>query len=193
MFEFRYGSAGAGRGIVPWTVAVLVLAWAMTAAAPARAADCANAMVVPTNALMLKASSDAILCLINVERTRRALAPVADSPMLDRAASSHSEDMVRRHYFDHVSPSGVDLRKRVARTGYMRGARRATLGETLAFGSDYYASPVELVKDLMASRIHRAIITNGRFRDVGVGLALGAPLEELGASGSTLSLNFGRR
>jgi uncharacterized protein YkwD len=102
--------------------------------------------------------------------------------------------MVRRKYFAHVTPNGLDQRSRVARTGYLRGCRRpAALGETIAWGSDVFGSPAELVKDLMASAPHRAILLDRRYRDIGVGLALGAPMDGIGQSGSTLSLNLGRR
>jgi uncharacterized protein YkwD len=219
MFELRYTLAGASRKTATLTLAAVSLLPATAGAvkptappgergnagtaargtpaqapAPAQAAPagCAAATVIPSNPSQRKAAADAVLCLINIERTQRGLAPVVASAQLAKAAESHSSDMVRRGYFAHVTPSGQDLRKRVARTGYLRGAPRATLGETIAWGSDVYAAPAELVKDLMQSAEHRAIITDRRFRDIGVGLALGAPLEGMG-SGATLSLNFGRR
>ena len=68
----------------------------------------------------------------------------------------------------------------------------AVLGETLAFGTAVYGTPAALVKDLMTSAQHKAIITDRRFKDIGVGLAVGEPMEGMGM-GSTLSLNFGRR
>jgi uncharacterized protein YkwD len=197
MFEFRCGAAGAARKITSMTVTALALMGATAGVAQAAITDavpagCAAATVIPTNPTMRQAASDAVLCLINVERTLRGLAPVLTSSQLGKAATSHASDMVRRKYFSHVTPNGEDLRKRVARTGYLRGARRPALGETLAWGSDLYASPAELVKDLMQSPEHKAIIVDRRFRDIGVGLALGAPEDGMG-SGSTLSLNFGRR
>lgn len=133
-----------------------------------------------------------MLCLIDVERAKHALRAVVASSLLTKAAAAHSADMVRRKYFSHVSPNGMGLRTRVARTGYLRASRRPTLGETLAWGSAIYSTPTELVKELMASPEHRAIVLDGRFRDIGVGLALGAPMNGMGA-GSTLSLSFGRR
>lgn len=198
MFELRCMSARIGPTIALSTLAALALMWATAspslAVAPVAApGGCAAATVIPTSPAMRKAAADAVLCLINVERTQRGLAPVVASALLRKAAESHSTDMVRRGYFSHVTPSGLDLRKRVARTGYLRGTRSATLGETIAWGSDVYASPAELVKDLMNSAAHRAIITDRRYRDIGVGLALGAPMEGMGGSGATLSLNFGRR
>jgi uncharacterized protein YkwD len=149
--------------------------------------------VIPSDDATRRAAAGAVLCLINVERSRHGLAPVTSSALLGRAASTHSSDMVRRKYFSHVTPSGQDLRKRVARTGYLRGSRCPVLGETIAWGSDLFATPAELVKDLIASPPHRQIVLDRRYRDVGVGLALGAPMDGMGEAGSTLSLNFGRR
>jgi len=177
------------------TVAALTLFGATATAAPAAgepSAACPNATVIPTNPTMRQAAANAVLCLINAERTQRGLAPVASSSLLGKAAVFHASDMVRRKYFSHVTPNGENLRKRIARTGYLRGAKRASLGETLAWGADYFARPSELVKDLMRSPVHESIIVDRRFRDVGVGLALGAPMDGMGG-GSTLSLNFGRR
>jgi len=198
MLETRCGSAGAGRTFLTMTLVAILLAWAVTggtraAAAAAPTAGCANATIVPTDALTRQAAADAVLCLINVERTQRGLGAVAASPLLARAATAHANDMVRRSYFSHVAPNGEDLRRRVARTGYLRGARRPTLGETLACGTGYYGAPAELVKQLMGSSVHRSIITDRRYRDIGVGLALGAAIEGMGEGGSTLTLNFGRR
>jgi uncharacterized protein YkwD len=134
-----------------------------------------------------------VLCLINVERGQHGLAAVTASTLLGRAAASHSSDMVRRKYFSHVTPSGQSMRGRVARTGYLRGSRCPLLGETIAWGSEVFASPAELVNELMLSPVHRRIVLDRRYRDVGVGLALGAPMDGMGAHGSTLSLDFGRR
>jgi uncharacterized protein YkwD len=197
MFENRCGDPARVGGTIA-SVALAALLLLLVTAGTARAAQpaaggCAAATVIPTDQATRKAAAESVLCLINVERTQRGLAPVLASAMLGKAAELHSIDMVRRGYFDHVSPTGQDLRKRVARTGYLRGARRPALGETLAWGSDVYASPAELVKDLMNSAAHKAIITDRRFRDIGVGLALGAPMEGMGSGGATLSLNFGRR
>jgi uncharacterized protein YkwD len=191
-----YRGAVAARRIASSTLAALVLAGATAGGAPAAIAagpaGCAGATAIPTNPTMRQPAADAVLCLVNLERTQRGLAPVLTSSLLGKAANFHANDMVRRKYFSHVTPNGEDLRNRVARTGYLRGARRPALGETLAWGSDYYASPSELVKDLMQSPEHKAIVVDRRFRDIGVGFALGAPVDGMG-SGATLSLNFGRR
>ncbi len=214
MFEFRMQPGRAARLIGSTTLAALTLLGATAAVAPAAKpasagkaakaakpaakaaaapAACIATGVIPSNASMRPAAAAAVLCLINQTRGQRGMAPVVSSAQLGKAADGHASDMVRRKYFSHVAPNGEDFRKRIARTGYLRGAPRAALGETIAWGSDIYATPSELVADLMASPPHRAIILDRRFRDIGVGLALGAPMEGMGNSGSTLSLNFGRR
>jgi uncharacterized protein YkwD len=162
-------------------------------AAVGEAAGCAGATVIPAAPAGNQAAADSVLCLVNAERAQRALRPVVASRPLTRAAAGHSADMVRRGYFAHVSPDGLDLRTRVARTGYLRGRRRPMLGETIGWGTDVYATPAELVKGFMESPEHKAIILDGRYREVGIGLALGAPMEGMGGSGATLSLDFGRR
>jgi uncharacterized protein YkwD len=180
-------------GMALVAVQLMLLALAAAAQAQSPSTGCVAATVVPTSAGMRPAASAAVLCLVNAQRAAHGLAAVTQSPLLTKAATAHSVDMVRRGYFSHVTPNGVDPRGRVARTGYLRGCRRPALGETIAWGTGDYGSPAELVNDLMASPPHRAIILDGRYREAGVGLALGAPMPDMGDFGSTLSLNFGRR
>jgi uncharacterized protein YkwD len=80
----------------------------VAAVAPAAAsADvaCPGADVVPT-AATLKQARAATLCLINRERTRRGLRVVHSQTRLRAAATRHSTNMVRKHFFDHSSPAG---------------------------------------------------------------------------------------
>jgi len=182
------------RMVAALAAAQIMMLGACAGAQAATAEACPAATVTPASASMRPAASMAVLCLVNAERAGRGMAPLTASSPLAKAASSHSSDMVRRKYFGHVAPNGLDQRRRVARTGYLRGCRRPpALGETIAFGTAVYGSPVELVKSLMESTAHRSIILDRRFRDIGVGLAIGAPMDGFGEFGSTLSLNFGRR
>ncbi|MGH2897697.1 MAG: CAP domain-containing protein, partial [Solirubrobacteraceae bacterium] len=74
-----------------------------------------------------------------------------------------------------------------------RGTRGAcSVGETIAWGTDALATPAELVRSFIDSSGHRAILLDGRYRDIGIGLALGAPTDMPG-DGATLTLDFGRR
>ena len=180
------------RGVtVATAVFVLFGCWVGTAgAASAAQAGCARAGAA-TETGTLTQSNAAILCLINTERTRRGLRAVRISAPLGRAALAHSADMVARDYFDHVSPDGRTARQRVRGTGYFRGGT-GWVEEVLALGWKSRSSPLQLVRALVSSRIHRRILLSRRARDVGVGLAVGAPTMDM-PGGATLTLVLARR
>ncbi len=161
-------------------------------AVEASAADCPDASVVPVDAASSQAATRAVACLVNAERVQYGRRAVAMSRVLSRASLGESSDMVRLKYFAHVSPAGVTLRTRAARAGYRKLNCPPMLGEVLAFASDESASPAGLVGSLMADSAHKKVILDRRYRDAGVGIALGAPLDGLG-DGVTLAMSFGRR
>jgi len=132
----------------------------------------------------------AVRCEVNAIRQTAGLATIKTTPKLRVAAQRHSDDMVARHYFSHVSPSGSTLRERVAATGYLRRARQHSLGENIAWGSGTAAAPAEIVKAWMNSPGHREIILTPAFREVGVGITAAVPQ---GGNGATYVLDVGRR
>jgi uncharacterized protein YkwD len=132
----------------------------------------------------------AVRCEVNGIRQAAGLTPIKKMGALKVAAQRHSDDMVRRNYFSHVSPSGATLRERVARAGYLRRARNHRLGENIAWGSGTAAAPAEIVKAWMNSPGHREIILTPAFREVGVGITGAVPQ---GGSGATYVLDVGRR
>lgn len=112
------------------------------------------------------AGQDQLLLAVNAARVQHGLAPVAISPRLHRAAIHHSDDMLVRRYFSHVSPSGVGLYRRILETGFPAGhSWRA--GETLARG---YTTASEVVSAWLHSPEHRAILL-GRWQYIGAGRA----------------------
>jgi uncharacterized protein YkwD len=140
----------------------------------AAASACAGAGAPPTKATIARAAG-AVACLVNAERARHGLAPLRAVGMLSSAAGAHSRDMVRRHYFSHTGPGGSTPARRVARTGYLHGARSWAVGETIAWGSGRLATPAALVRGWLRSPPHRKTLLDARFRDLGVGVALGSP------------------
>jgi uncharacterized protein YkwD len=135
-------------------------------------------------------SPAAVRCEINAIRVANGLRPVGAAKALTAAAKRHSADMVRRHYFAHVSPSGQTVTDRVKRAGYLKGARRHKIGENIAWGSGSAASPAAIVRAWMNSPPHRKIILTPDFRDAGIGIARGAPR---GGGGATYTLDVGIR
>jgi uncharacterized protein YkwD len=128
----------------------------------------------------------AVRCEINAIRVANGLKPMGTTRPLRVAATRHSVDMVRRHYFAHVSPSGQTVTDRVRRAGYDGGR----LGENIGWGSGSLATPAAIVQAWMNSPPHREIILTPAFRDLGVGIAQGAPV---GGDGATYTLDVGRK
>src|SRR5689334_22870273 len=78
-----------------------------------------------------------IVCLINAQRARHGVARLDPSGDLARAARRHARDMVRRGYFEHVSPGGSSPSSRAAAAGY----HGVTIAENLAFGTGSWGTP----------------------------------------------------
>jgi uncharacterized protein YkwD len=136
------------------------------------------------------ATRSSVLCLVNAERAKRGLRAVAGSWRLRRAAQGHSDDMVARDYFDHVTPGGSGLAERVGATGYLRRRPDWALGEAIGWAEGALATPSALMSAWMASPPHRRVILDGRYRDLGVGVAMAGPQPDAGAA-VTVTLDFG--
>jgi len=153
---------------------------------------CAGADVLPQDALPLAAET-ATLCLLNAERRARGMARLGMNQQLRRAALGHARDMVDRGYFSHESRDGRDFVDRIVRARYVRMSDPGwLLGENLAWGAGRLASPREIVRAWMASPGHRANVLRRRFRDVGIAVVAGTPVEGTGV-GATYATDFGRR
>jgi uncharacterized protein YkwD len=175
------------------TVLALVALPSGTAAAGAR--SCPGAGSIPT-ARTLDDARDATVCLVNRERTKRGLRALRTNGTLQSSATAYARDMVRREFFAHVSPNGETLTQRIKDdTRYLAEARGWQIGENLAWGTGTLATPGQIVAGWMASPPHRANILNAGFREMGMGIALGAPVAgATAASGAATYANqFGRR
>jgi uncharacterized protein YkwD len=174
--------------------AAAVLPAAAPAAAEARGPVCAGADDVPSAASLDRART-ATLCLLNAERTRRGLRRLRDEPALRRSAQAYAADMARRDFFSHTSPDGGDLLDRLRRPRrYLDGARSWRVGENLAWGAEADATPRRIVAAWMASPGHRANVLAAGFRESGLGVALGAPVQDAPAGTAvTVAHHLGRR
>jgi uncharacterized protein YkwD len=132
----------------------------------------------------------ATVCLINQARADHQLGALQATSSLERAATAHSRDMVRHDFFAHDSPTGSTPKQRIDRAGYFDGASSWALGETIAWGSGSRATPASIVRSWLRSPGHRAILLDGRYHDLGIGIAVGAPGQGVGA---TFTGDFGAR
>ncbi len=108
------------------------------------------------------ASEEAMLILINKERTKMDLSPLSFSLALRTLARSYAEDMFARGYFSHNDPEGLTPFDRMRKNGIEFYAA----GENLAL-----APNVELAhQGLMNSPGHRANILSADFGQIGIGV-----------------------
>jgi uncharacterized protein YkwD len=133
--------------------------------------SCANAGLIPTKA-NLTLIRTATLCLVNRERTSRGERPLRPNRRLRRAAQAHSASMAFGDYFEHVGPRGQTPLSRMRAVGYISSNRVGfEVGENIAWGTMYLASPRAIVAAWMASPAHRANILDRRYRETGIGVA----------------------
>ncbi|MEH3054868.1 MAG: CAP domain-containing protein [Patulibacter minatonensis] len=174
----------------------MALAAGLTSTSPAAAAgsDCANADATPAQ-VSAQQLSDATLCLLNEERAAAGLVPLKAHRKLEKAAVRFSKAMVKQQFFDHVSPTGSTLTSRVKKTRYTKGARRWSLGENIAWGTGQRATPAAIVDAWMHSPGHKANILTPSFKEIGIGIAAGAPVATAAAAsaGATYTTDFGSR
>jgi uncharacterized protein YkwD len=137
---------------------------------------------------------EAVLCLMNAQRTARGLKRLRAQPDLAEAAGRFARQMVRDRFFDHTSPGGSTMVSRIKATSYLRDVVRWTVGENLAWGTGTKATPRATVDAWMHSADHRANLLDRGFAEVGIGIAAGAPAELDGdETGGTYVTDFGRR
>jgi uncharacterized protein YkwD len=135
----------------------------------------------------------ATVCLINQERARNDEPPLAVNGKLAQAAEGHCAEMVNQDYFAHVAPDGETPFQRVRSTGYIPNAQVGyTLGENIAWGTLYLATPKSIVAAWIASPEHLANILNSAYEETAVGVAPAAPasLAE-GQPGAIYAQEFG--
>jgi uncharacterized protein YkwD len=161
------------RGLV-FLSAVLACAVLAVVAPAGAAAGCRGADVRPGQTSNSRLAA-ATRCLVNVERRRRGLRRLRDNRRLALAARRHARDMAVHNFFSHASFTGESSLDRIRRTGYLRGARRWTVGENIAWGQDASGTPREIVRAWMRSPGHRANILDRAFRQFGLAVELGAP------------------
>lgn len=167
-------------------IAIAAAALAAGLAAPAQALACDHAGDNP-NDMSLGQAKATTVCLLNEIRRSNGLRPFHTNGELSLASQRHTNSMTDRHFFAHG-----DFVGRIRAARYLRGTHGWTVGENIAWGSWDYATPRSIVSGWMHSPPHRANILNGRFREIGIGVSLGAPVGGQDR-GATYATDFGTR
>jgi uncharacterized protein YkwD len=173
---------------------VLLLAAVAAIALPAVPAfACTGENEVPT-AQNVRVTRAATLCLLNQQRAAHGLGRLRAHAALQGAAQQYAGAMVAGGFFGHVSPTGPPLDQRIRQgTRYLSRALHWQIGENLGWGEGDRARPIEIVAAWMASPPHRANILQGSFREIGIGIAQGAPMPGVAGGAVTYANEFGTR
>jgi uncharacterized protein YkwD len=172
----------------------------VTVSLPATASSIASVLATPCqNTELMPEPGDleqiraATLCLVNQERARNDELPLQPNTQLEQAAQGHSEDMVSEDYFEHIAPDGETPVDRVQATGYIPSPQDGyTLGENIAWGTLYLATPNAIVAAWIASPEHLANILHSEYRDTAIGVAPAAPPSlAAGQAGAVYTQEFG--
>jgi uncharacterized protein YkwD len=165
------------------TASVAVFAIAPQGAA---ASGCANAGADPS-AVSIGKLQTATLCLLNEQRRSHGVKALRENDKLDLASIRYAQLMAKRNIFEHG-----DFVGRIRAAKYLSGARSWRVGENIAWGTGSYATPAGIVKMWMNSSGHRHNILSSSFREIGIGVARGAPRGGV-SGGGTYVTDFGTR
>ena len=127
---------------------------------------------------------EAVIAQMNRERAVNGLQPLRVNAQLALAAEDRIHDLFAKHYFNHVSPDGMQPFVWAQRRGY----DYSVIGENLATG---YPNAARVVDGWMHSPGHRANILGRDFDEVGVAIANGSPVG--GYGGPTYVVLYGSR
>lgn len=108
-----------------------------------------------------------MLMMVNQERNKVGLQPLAADTALRKVALAHSADMFQRGYFAHLTPEGKNPfdRMREAHVRFSLAGENLALAQTLALAH----------QGLMNSQGHRENILRTGFGRVGIGILDGGP------------------
>ncbi|WP_228038441.1 CAP domain-containing protein [Nodosilinea sp. LEGE 06152] len=113
--------------------------------------------------------------LVNRDRQVNGLPPLVEDPLLSQVAQEHAEDMLKRQFYDHVNPEGLDPSDRFMATGSNVGAgenimqQKGGVPVALSFGL-----VEEYQKGWMYSPGHRENLLTQHYTSFGYGIVANA-------------------
>lgn len=133
-------------------------------------------LVAPVQA-QAASHAEQVLALVNVERKKVGLKPLALSQRCQAQADKRAKEICQRGRFNHK--------------GAFNGLRGyGWMGENIAKG---YRSPAAVVRGWMHSKGHRANILSRRFTHLGVGVCRGCWVQTFGGGSSKIVRRIVRR
>ncbi len=123
-----------------------------------------------STAYVLAASPDgkAIEAVVNGYRKSHGLKPLRENLRLRESSTVKAVEMVAEGYFDHTSPMGAPFYTGIRKAEYSY----SEIGEVIARGCE---SEKCFLDTWATSPVHRQIILNPRFQDIGCGSQAAGP------------------
>jgi uncharacterized protein YkwD len=176
------------RHYLKLTIGIPALATAFLVAGSGSALACPFSGAAPS-ALSGDQAEQSVTCLVNKVRRNNGARRLTSNPGLQSAARGHSAAMDAGNYFSHEG-DGSPL-DRIRSTGYLGGASTWMVGENIHWGAGGRGTPKATVAEWMASPTHRYAMLSRRFRNIGVGVAMGSPLGGGGGNTAIYTADFG--
>lgn len=121
---------------------------------------------VQVNRLLANLTQDLVIEEVNPVRQEQGFLSLQANEKLTQAAQMKAEDMIKKDYFEHVSPDGKQPWEWLKEADY----NYAAAAENLAMNA---SEPKSLVQAWLNSPSHAKNILNGYFTDIGIGIAKG--------------------
>jgi uncharacterized protein YkwD len=167
-----------------------VLSSALLLAGPSSSAlACPYAGLAPAS-LTAEQAELSVTCLVNKARRHNGARRLTWDSRLQSAAKSHSAAMDTHNFFGHVGSDGTPP-GRVRATGYLDGASSWMVGEDLHWGVAGAGTPRATVRRWLISPGHRQTMLSRRFRNIGVGVVMGAPVSGSFSNSAIYTADFG--
>jgi uncharacterized protein YkwD len=176
------------RQYLKFSVGIPVLAMAFLFASSSSAAACPYKGLAPA-AMSGEQAELSVTCLVNKARRHHGARRLTSSPGLQSAARNHSAAMDAGNFFSH-NGNGTPL-DRIKASGYLGGASSWMVGENIHWGTAGQGTPKSTVARWMASPSHRSAMLSRRFRNIGVGVAMGSPVGSGGGNTAIYTADFG--
>ncbi|MBM4294543.1 MAG: CAP domain-containing protein [Deltaproteobacteria bacterium] len=158
----------------------LLLGWLTSLPAPAQGQNPDKkgkaAKSLPVKLTHPRALEKEVFRLTNGARRKNHLPALLAEGSLTAAARGHSDDMMKREFFDHVNPDGLTPKDRFAK----HTVGEAKVGENIFKASRLDPSDVKtmarlMVDGWMTSPGHRSNILNPDYTHLGVGVTVAGP------------------
>lgn len=113
------------------------------------------------------------LFLVNRDRKLNGLSPLVEDPLLAKAAQQHAMDMLRRHFYGHNNPDGLNPTDRFSLVGGREGVGENITMQNQSYGITLNFRLVERFhKGWMYSKGHRENVLNTGYARFGYGIAV---------------------